>query len=237
MINCIAVDDEPLALRQIASYIEKTLFLNLSGQFENGMQAFEYLNENSVDLLFVDIQMPDLNGLELVQSLSHPPAIIFTTAYSEYAVDGFRVNAVDYLLKPISYPQFLKAANKAQTSLSEKGAGDEVSGKNDFLFIKAEYKIIKVKYQDIRYIESMREYVKIHLTDDEPIMSLMRLKNMEQALPNEDFMRIHRSFIVNLNHINMIERNRIVYDSKTYIPISEQYQEAFNTFVKDKFLG
>jgi DNA-binding LytR/AlgR family response regulator len=236
MIKCIAVDDEPLALRQIASYIEKTPFLELHGKFENGYQVIDFLSSNEIDLLFVDIQMPDLNGLELVQSLNNPPAIIFTTAFSEFAYDGFKVNAVDYLLKPISYSQFLRAATKANNLIKEVISQGHDQQQEDFLFVKSDYKIMKVRFKDIRYIESMREYVKIHLINDEPIMSLMRLKNIEKALPSDDFMRVHRSYIVNLSHIDMIERNRIVFDQKIYLPVSENYQKEFHAFIKNRFL-
>lgn len=237
MISCIAIDDEPLALRQITSYIEKTPFLDLKESFESPMLAISYLQTQEIDLMFVDINMPDLNGLDFVKSLENPPKIIFTTAYSEYAVEGFRVDAIDYLLKPIDYATFLKASNKATSwfDIHDKKT-EQINSNNDFLFIKSEYKIVRIKLEDIKYIEGMREYIRIHLNNEKPIMTLLSMKAMEAQLANKNFMRVHRSYIVNLNKITTIERNRIVFD-KVYIPISEQYKEKFQQFVEGNFLS
>lgn len=237
MITCIAIDDEPLALRQITSYVEKTPFLELKERFESPMNAITYLQTHEIDLMFVDINMPDLNGLDFVRSLENPPKIIFTTAYSEYAVEGFRVDAVDYLLKPIDYPTFLKASNKAKSwfDVHEKQP-EQLQSNEDFLFIKSEYKIVRIKLDDIKYIEGMREYIRIHLVNEKPIMTLLSMKAMEAQLASKNFMRVHRSFIVNLNKITIIERNRIVFD-KVYIPVSEQYKEKFQQFVEGNFLS
>ena len=236
MIQCIAIDDEPLALRQIGSYIEKTPFLELKESFESPLDAITYLQENKVDLMFVDINMPDLNGMDFVKSLDNPPKIIFTTAYSEYALEGFKVDAMDYLLKPIDYATFLKASNKAKKWVDLQNLKPEqINSDDDFLFIKSEYKILKVKLNEIKYIEGMREYVRIHLTNEKPIMTLLSMKAVEQQLPNNSFMRVHRSYIVNLKMITTIERNRIVFD-KVYIPVSEQHKEEFHQFVEKKFL-
>jgi len=237
MISCIAIDDEPLALRQITSYIEKTPFLELEESFEGPLNAITYLQTHKIDLMFVDINMPDINGLDFVKSLENPPKIIFTTAYSEYAVEGFRVDAIDYLLKPIDYATFLKASNKAKSwfDIHEKQP-EQLQSNNDFLFIKSEYKIIRIKIEDIKYIEGMREYIRIHLTDEKPIMTLLSMKAMEAQLASQNFMRVHRSYIVNLNKISTIERNRIVFD-KVYIPISEQHREKFQQFVERNFLS
>lgn len=237
MINCIAIDDEPLALKQIASYIEKTPFLHLVASFESAMEALVYLNNNTVDLMFVDIQMPDLNGMDLVKSLENRPEIIFTTAFSEYAVEGFKVDALDYILKPLDYPTFLKAANKAQTHFELiKGAPEKLNISADHLFIKSEYKIIRIEINKIRYIEGMREYVRIHLENEKPIMTLLSMKNIEQKLPSNRFMRVHRSFIVNLEKMTTIERNRIVFD-KEFIPVSDQYKDAFQKYIDENFLS
>ncbi|RPE00812.1 DNA-binding response regulator [Aureibaculum marinum] len=237
MIRCIAIDDEPLALKQIASYIDKTPFLTLIYQFESAFQAISFIQENEVDLMFVDINMPDLNGMDFVKSLNNPPKVIFTTAYSEYALDGFKVDAIDYLLKPIGYIQFLKATEKAKNRLKPKEIDKtEIHSNDKFLFIKSEYKIVRINLVDIKYIEGMREYVRIHLSNDKPIMALMSMKKMEKFLPDTNFMRVHRSFLVNLDKITMVERNRIVFDEKTYIPISEQHKEKFQKFLDDNFL-
>lgn len=236
MIKCIAIDDEPLALRQISSYIKKTPFLELQKSFESPLDALSFLQENTIDLMFVDINMPDLNGMDFVKSLTNPPKIIFTTAYSEYALEGFKVDAVDYLLKPIDYVSFLKASTKAKEWFHLKDRkSEELKSDNDFLFIKSEYKILRVKLAEIKYIEAMREYIRIHLTNDKPIMTLLSMKSMEVQLSNNNFMRVHRSYIVNLNKISTIERNRIVFD-KVYIPVSDQYKEKFHQFIDDNFL-
>jgi DNA-binding LytR/AlgR family response regulator len=202
------------------------------------MQAIDFLQNNPVDLMYVDINMPDLSGMDFVKSLNSPPKVIFTTAYSEYAIDGFRVDAVDYLLKPISYTNFLKASDKARDRYFSKGnkKEDSIDHNDKFLFIKSEYKIVRINYPDIRYIEAMQEYVRIYLENQKPIMTLMSLKKMEEHLPKDAFMRVHRSFIVNLNKITTVERNRIVFDNDTYIPISGQYKEKFQEFLNDKFL-
>lgn len=237
MIKCIAIDDEPLALKQIASYVEKTPFLELKKVFESPIDALSYLQNNQIDLMFVDINMPDLNGMDFVKSIENPPKIIFTTAYSEYALEGFKVDALDYLLKPIDYATFLKASNKAKKWFDLQNLKPEqINSNEDFLFIKSEYKILKVKLKDIKYIEGMREYVRIHLTNEKPIMTLLSMKVVAQQLPSNSFMRVHRSYIVNLNMITTIERNRIVFD-KVYIPVSENYKEDFQQFISKNFLS
>ncbi|MDV7186367.1 LytTR family DNA-binding domain-containing protein [Lutibacter sp. TH_r2] len=237
MIKCIAIDDEPLALKQIASYVKKTPFLELTNSFESPIEAISYVQNHTVDLVFVDINMPDLNGLDFVKALDNPPKIIFTTAYSEYALEGFKVDAMDYLLKPIDYATFLKASNKAKKWFDlQNSKPEQLNSNEDFLFIKSEYKIVRVKLNDIKYIEGMREYVRIHLINDKPIMTLLSMKAVEQQLPDKNFMRVHRSYIVNLNKISTIERNRIVFD-KVYIPISEQHKEKFHQFIDKNFLS
>lgn len=237
MIRCLAIDDEPLARKKMAQYIEKTPFLELIDTCESAIEAMELLHKQKVDLLFLDINMPDLSGMDFAKSLENAPGIIFTTAYSEYALDGFKVNAIDYLLKPIDYPAFLKAANKAKKLLDVRDSEtEELSLKDEFLFIKSEHKIIKIQLADITYIESMREYVKIHMLNRSPLMTLISMKKLEESLSSKIFMRVHRSFIVNLKRITTIERNRIVYDEKTYIPVSEQYKEAFREYVDRYFL-
>ncbi len=237
MIRCITIDDEPLALKQIASYIEKTPFLQLVSTCESAIEALEVLQNESVDLMFVDINMPDLNGLDLVKSLNNPPKVIFTTAYSEYAIDGFKVEALDYLLKPISYSDFLKSANKAKQWFNlVENTVEELKTDNEFLFIKSEYKIVRINYNDIKYIEGMREYVRIHLEGNKPIMSLLSIKLLEAQLPANKFMRVHRSYLVNLSKITTIERQRIIFDNDVYIPISEQYKNKFQDYLDNNFL-
>ncbi|MFZ4454854.1 MAG: LytR/AlgR family response regulator transcription factor [Bacteroidales bacterium] len=236
-IRCVIIDDEPLALKVIESYILQTPNFELTGAFTNPVRAVEFLNENEVDLIFVDIQMPDLNGLEVVARLVNRPTLIFTTAFSEYAIEGFKADAIDYLLKPIDYPDFLKGVLKAKEYIDAKRAADtKVQTNKEFLFIKSEYKIIRINFKEIRYIQGMSEYVKIHLLNAKPIMSLISLKSLEAQLPPTMFMRVHKSYIVNLQKVNMIERNEIVYDDGTIIPVSQQYKTQFQEFVDKNFM-
>ena len=237
MIRCIAIDDEPLALNQIAGYIKKTHFLELTGLCESAAQAIKLLETTLVDLMFVDINMPDLSGIEFVKILDNPPKIVFVTAYSEYALEGFRADAIDYLLKPIGYSDFLKSATKVKTWFdSQYRKPAEVKSNKDFLFIKSEYKILRINFDDIKYIEAMSEYIRIHLISSKPVMTQLSMKSIEEQLPDDRFMRIHRSFIINLSKISVIERNRIVFDGSTYIPVSEQYKSRFQNYIDKNFL-
>ena len=238
MIRCIAIDDEPLALTQIAGYINKTPFFELVGQYSSALQAIGVMGNTSVDLMFVDINMPDLNGLDFVRTLENPPRIVFVTAYSEYALEGFRVDALDYLLKPVSYVDFLKSANKAKSWFdNHPQKPDEARSEKDFLFIKSDYKVLRINFSDIIYIEGMSEYIKIHLANSKPVMTLLSMKFIEEQLPADRFMRVHRSYIVNLSKISVIERNRIIFDGKVYIPVSEQYKVRFQEYVDKNFLN
>lgn len=237
MITCIAIDDEPLALRQIEGYIGMTPYLQQEGAFPSALEAVEFLQDNTVDLMFVDINMPDLSGMEFVKSLSNPPKVIFTTAYREYAFEGFKVDAADYLVKPIAYAEFLKSVDKTRERFfSDQNVVETVKNNDEFLFIKSEYKIIRINYNDILYVEGMRDYVRIHLENQKPVMALMSIKKMQEHLPEVDFMRVHRSYIVNLTKISTIERNRIIFEGKVYIPISDQYKDAFQQYLDNNFL-
>ena len=238
MIRCIAIDDEPLALKQIADYISKTPFLELAGLCESALQALELLDKTPVDLMFVDVNMPDLSGMDFVKTLENPPFIVFVTAYSEYALEGFRVDAIDYLLKPISYSDFLQSANKVKAwfdAMQQKPA--EVMSNKDFLFIKSEYKILRINFDDIKYIEAMSEYIRIHLVNSKPVMTQLSMKSIENQLPEDRFMRVHRSFIINLSKISVIERNRIIFDGTVYIPVSDQYKSKFQNYIEKNFLN
>lgn len=236
-IRCLAIDDEPLALNVLENYIAQTPDLELVERFTNPVKALQFLSRNEVDLLFVDIQMPDLTGLELISGMKNKPVLIFTTAYSEYAVEGFKADAIDYLLKPIDYPDFEKAVNKAKDWIyTKRGNALNVKANKEFLFIKSEYKIIRINFDDIKYIQGMSEYVRIHLTHTKPIMTLVSLKSLESQLPESKFMRVHKSYIVNLQKINVIERNEIVYDDGTIIPVSAQYKSKFQEFIDKNFL-
>jgi DNA-binding LytR/AlgR family response regulator len=236
-IKCLAIDDEPLALNQISSYIENTPFLENVALCQSAFEAMEYLSRNEVELMFVDINMPDINGMDFVKSLTNRPQVIFTTAYSEYAMEGFQVDAIDYILKPISYSVFLKSVTKAKTwfELNQKQP-EVIQTSQECLFVKSEYKLIKILLQDIKYIESANEYIQIHQENDPPVTTLIRLKSMEEQLPKDKFMRVHRSFIVNLDKVKVIDRNRIVFDQKVFIPIGEQYKDNFQTFIDKTYL-
>lgn len=248
MIRCIAIDDEPLALQQLAAYIKKTPFLELVAQCQSALEARQFLEQDTVDAVFCDINMPDLNGMDFVKSLQAPPLIVFTTAYSEYAVEGFKVNAVDYLLKPFGMQDFQRAANRLRERAQEVSwtsqAAEPITGfrvqgteNDDIIFVKTDYRVVKVTVSDIRYIEGMSEYLKIHIDGEaKPIVTLLSMKKMEDKLP-EDFMRIHRSYIVNLTKIQEINKNRIIMDAETYLPIGDMYKEAFQKYIDTKFLG
>ena len=236
-IRCVAIDDEPLALKVLVNHISATPALELVAQFTNSVKAYSYLSDNEVDLIFVDINMPDLSGLDLVAKLNPKPLLIFTTAYGEYALEGFKADAIDYLLKPIDYPEFLKAVNKASDwMIVKRGSRVNVLSNKEFLFIKSEHKIIRINFNEIKYIQGMSEYVRIFLTTGKPIMSLLSLKSLEVQLPENMFMRVHKSYIVSLNKINTIERNEIVYDDGTVIPVSQQYKAKFQEFVDKNFM-
>jgi two-component system response regulator LytT len=236
-MTAIAIDDEPLALQLVTGYIEKTPGLTLIKSFDNPHDAMEFLANEDVDLVFVDIQMPDLNGLELTRSFVKGPKVIFTTAYEKYALEGFKLDAVDYLLKPFSYEEFLKSVQKAQKLIRlEKRVPDKVEADNDFLFLKSEYKIKRINFNDILYIEGLKDYVKVYTrTATKPVLSLTTMKLLESKLPPSKFMRVHRSFIVNLDKIDTIERSRIIFGKK-YIPVSEQYKDKFQDYLDKNFL-
>lgn len=231
-IKCLAIDDEPLALNQIGGYIGKTPFLELVALCNSGLSAMEVLSKNHIDLMFVDISMPDLSGMDLVKSLAEKPYIVFTTAFSEYAVEGFRVDATDYLLKPFGYTDFLKAANKVKQQFDAKKTDKNPEPSNfDHLFVKSGYKLVRIELDEIKYVESMHEYVRFHLQDEKNVMTLASMKSIEELLPSGKFMRVHRSFIVNTDRVKIIERNRIVFDKNVFIPISDQYKARFQEFL------
>lgn len=236
-MRAIAIDDEPLALKLVSDYVSKTPFLELVGSFDNPLDAIDFLTENEAEVIFVDIQMPDLTGIEFTRTLEGDHKIIFTTAYEKYALEGFKLNAVDYLLKPFSYEEFLKAAGKAYKMAElEAAAIPTLEANNQFLFLKSEYKIRRINFDDILYIEGLKDYIKVYTTGEaKPILSLNSIKSLEQKLPGEKFMRVHRSYIVNLNRIETIERSRIIF-GKTFIPVSDQYKDKFQEFLDKNFL-
>ena len=229
-LTCAIIDDEPLAISLLESYVNKTPFLRLAGKFSSALEALPVLSAQPVELLFLDIQMPELSGMEFSRILEADTRIIFTTAFEQYALDSYKVNALDYLLKPISYPDFLKAANKALQWFELVQKPEEV----DSIFVKSDYKLVQVELKKILYIEGLKDYIKIYTEDaPKPILSLMSMKSMEELLPPARFMRVHRSFIVQKDKIRIIDRGRIVFD-KTYIPVSDSYKQTFQTFLDER---
>ena len=237
MVRCIAIDDEPLALCQIKSYIERTEQLQLVGLCRSALEAQRLLEREEVDLIFVDINMPDMNGLEFVRSLTLSYFIVFTTAHSEFALEGFKLNALDYLMKPFSYEEFMKASQKAisladlmsrcKAAESAVAQNEAESADTEYISVKADYKTQLVKIADIVYLESAGEYVRLHIEGAPTITTLFRLKNMETTLPANLFLRVHRSYIVNLKRISSYTRGRIFLDNGEYIPLGENYKERF----------
>ncbi len=237
MLKVIAIDDEPLALQLVTSYIKQTPFLELVESFDSPTNTIEYLENEHIDLIFLDIQMPDLSGTEFARMIKTGPKIIFTTAHAKYAIEGYKLDAVDYLLKPFSYNEFLLAAQKAQRQIElENKSVAQLYTNNEFLFIKSDYKIRRINFNDIMYIEGQKEYVKIFVKNEEiPIQSIISMKTLESKLPETKFMRVHRSFIVNLDCVTTVERSRIVF-GKVYIPITDQYKDNFQDFLNRNFI-
>lgn len=229
-ITCIIVDDEPMALQLLESYVLRTPYLQLEGKFSNGIEVLQFLHEKKqIDIIFMDIQMPEIDGLELSKKIPIQTKIIFTTAFDQYAIEGYKVNATGYLLKPFNYIEFLEATEKAkQLLLPTKNKEVEIP---DYIFVKSEYKQIKIFLNDIIYIESMKDYAKIFLTSQSsPIVTLLSLKKLNEELPKEKFMRVHRSFIVSLEKIEIVEKNQIIF-GKQRITVAEPYREQFENFI------
>ncbi|MDO3391448.1 LytTR family DNA-binding domain-containing protein [Bacteroides sp. ET489] len=232
-LNCAIVDDEPLALNLLESYVNKTPFLTLAGKYSSAVQAMKELPGKQIDLLFLDIQMPELNGLEFSKMVNSHTRIVFTTAFGQYAIDGYKVNALDYLLKPISYVDFLQAANKAvQWFELLQQPKEEI----DSIFVKSEYKLVQIELKNILYVEGLKDYIKIYEEgNSKPILSLMSMKAMEEMLPASRFMRVHRSYIIQKDKIRIIDRGRIVF-GKNYIPVSDSYKQTFQEFLDKRTL-
>lgn len=227
-LKCAIVDDEPLALNLLESYVNKTPSLVLAGKYSSAVQAMNDLPDKQVDLLFLDIQMPELSGLEFSKMVNPHTRIVFTTAFEQYALDGYKVNALDYLLKPISYADFLQSVNKAMQWFELLQQPQE---EIESIFVKSEYKLIQVELKNILYIEGLKDYIKIYEENaPKPILSLMSMKSMEELLPPSRFMRVHRSYIVQKDKIRIVDRGRIVF-GKNYIPVSDSYKQAFQDFL------
>lgn len=233
MLSCILIDDEPLALNLLEGYVESTPFLRLVAKCNNAITALEIIEKESIDLVFTDIQMPNLSGMEFSKMiLNKKTKIIFTTAFEEFALEGYKVNTIDYLVKPISYPEFYASVNKAKQQMLLHSSQTSI---DDYIFVKSDYKLIKIDLKDLIYVEGLKDYVKFYTVNSEkPILTLKSMKSLEEELSKKQFMRVHRSFIVNLKKITTIERKRIVFGDK-YIPVSEKYKEAFLKFIKSDF--
>lgn len=234
-LRCVIIDDEPLALELLKSYVAKTPFLELAGEYSSAVAAMKGISsEDKIDIMFLDIQMPELNGLEFSSMVSPDTRIIFTTAFGQYAIDSYKVNALDYLLKPISYSDFIQSVNKAVHWFEIKNKSDEAnvpSSDNDYIYVKSDYKLLQIPIDKILYIEGLKDYIKIHLEGEgRPILSLNSMKTMEEKLPSNKFIRVHRSFIVQKQKIKIIDRGRIVF-GKEYIPISESYKQEFSLYI------
>ncbi len=229
-IKCVAIDDEPLALQLIMEYAKRFPLLKMVQTFDDAVAGAEYLRHAETDLLFIDINMPDISGIDLVKSLLQKPSVIFTTAYRKFAMEGFELNALDYLLKPISFERFEKAVNKAIQHVEFREVQKKASGQ--VLFVRSEYQLVKINLSEIEYIESVEDYIKIHRTGQKPVMTLMTMKSILEKLPSDQFQRVHRSFVVALAGIRSIV-NRKIRLSSAEIPISDSYADFMSRYKKD----
>ena len=238
MIKCLVIDDEPLALQQLASYVEKIPYFTLVAQCHGAVEAREIIDMERVDAIFVDINMPDINGMDFVKQLSAPPIVVFTTAYSEYAVDGYKVDAVDYLLKPFGLDDFKRAATKVKKryELENNAAAQQPADDDDSIFLKTEHRVIRANIADIRYVEGMSEYLKIYSEGQRPIIMLLSMKKLEERLPSY-FMRIHRSYIVNMKKVSEVSKSRVAIDADTVLPVGDIYKDALMQYLSDRSLG
>ncbi|MEO5564837.1 MAG: LytTR family DNA-binding domain-containing protein [Chitinophagaceae bacterium] len=230
MINCLLIDDEPLALQLLEDYVNKIPYLSLAGKFEEPMQALSLLESRQVDLLFLDIKMPDISGIEFFRSLSYKPEVIFTTAYSEYAIDGFELKAMDYLLKPISFEKFLASCNRVRDYIEFRNTRPQKE--KDYFFINAAHKLHKIFYDDILYLEGLKDYTKIHLASSvSPLIILHSLKYFEDLLEQSEFIRIHRSYIISIRKVITVSRKSVMIQSYE-LPVSDNYREGFFSIVE-----
>jgi two-component system LytT family response regulator len=230
LLTCIAIDDEPLALKLIKEYVSKIPALQLLETFEDGISAIDYLNKHKVNILFVDINMPDITGIELVRSLDEKPMVIFTTAYKKFAYEGFELDAIDYLLKPIDFTRFNKAAQKAIDYYAYKNA--KSATESACVFVRSEYKMLKVMFDDIEYVEGLEDYVKIHIKNQKPILTLATLKTFIEKLPSENFLRIHRSYVIPIDEVVSVYNKKVLLKSRIELPIGITYSDIINKLGK-----
>lgn len=239
ILNCVIIDDEPLALELLESYVKKTTFLNLVGSYTNAIQAMkEMQGKQPVQLMFLDIQMPGIDGLEFAKLIDSSIRVVFTTAFEQYALESYKVNALDYLLKPISYTDFLQSVNKAvhwfdMHDKSLQTSVEKANAHQDYIYVKSDYKLLQIPLQQILYIEGLKDYVKIYTEGEaKPILSLISMKMMEERLPFSLFIRVHRSYIVQKSKIKVLDRGRIVFD-KEYIPVSDSYKQELLAYINE----
>ncbi|MCC8199157.1 MAG: LytTR family DNA-binding domain-containing protein [Tannerellaceae bacterium] len=230
LLTCMIIDDEPLAISLLENYVAKTPFLKLEGSYDSPILALGEINSRPVDLIFLDIQMPELNGLELAKCIPANTRIIFTTAFKQYAYESYQINALEYLLKPVDYQQFLRATNKALQwfEAQHRLKGNTAQMKPGSIFVKCDYKIVRIELDKIAYVSGLKDYVKIYLEgESRSIISLMTMKTAEELLPSNRFIRVHRSYIVAIDKIKAIERGNRIVIGKEYIPVSEIYKDRF----------
>lgn len=228
-LNCAIIDDEPLALEMMSDYVQKTPFLTLTGAYNSAVQAIKTIRENPVDLLFLDIQMPELSGLEFAKVLPKRTKVVFTTAFPQYAVEGYEVEAFAYILKPISYEAFLKVAKRAYDWFSQSEKAKNYA-KDRFIFVKSDYKLVRIDLDNILFIEGLKDYVRIYTENGDKIMSLMNMKTLEDFLPKPEFLRSHRSYIVHMNKVKCLDRFRMNI-GENYIPVSESYKDVIMAYL------
>ena len=231
MIKCIAIDDEPMALDKLVNYIKRIPYLDLVASCEDASEAMKIVSTQKVDVMFIDINMPDVNGLEFVRGLVSPPMVVFTTAYPEYAVESYKVSAVDYLLKPFSFEDFQRAAGKLSEEISGRNPDRGVMQTDDALFLKVDYRYVRVSMEDIVYVEGMNEYLKVHLTSGDPLLTHTTFRNFNQYLPAH-FLQVHRSYVVNMHQVKEIERSVILMSDGTHISISDSNKDAFMQYLQ-----
>lgn len=244
-IRTLIIDDEPIALEKLKSYVSKVPFLELTGECQSAMEAIAFLSETEIDAVFTDINMPDLNGMEFVSSLSNHPIIVFITAYAQYAAESYKLDAVDYLLKPYGFADFQRSANKVldayvARSNREKQSNDPIESHthhNESIFIKVDYRYVRVSLSDIRYIKGYGEYLQVYLSGHmNPLLTLSSFAGIMERL-NDDFIQVHRSYIVNMNHVHHIERSRIVIEPDIYIPVGENNKNKLSEYLQKHSVG
>lgn len=246
MIRTLVIDDEPLALQQLAAYVKKIPFMELAAKCMSAAEAREIIDSERIDAIFIDINMPDMNGMDFVKSLLAPPIVVFTTAYSEYAVDGYKVDAADYLLKPFGLDEFRHAAlrvkrryeleNSAAAAPNATQQPTAAATGDSSIFLKTDHRAVRINIDSIRYVEGMSEYLKVHAEGQRPLIVLMSMKKMEEHLPSH-FLRIHRSYMVNMQKVMEVTKNRIVMDKDTYLPVGDMYKDALARYMEGKYLG